>query len=174
MNFGEPFQNRLQGAVQQQAARIPHHAGHHHRRGVGHHDAGHRPGVEAEHPGRNQRDGLQHDYDSPGRRHARRRAARRRRHGVAQAEGPGGYPQQHAASSPTVSPSVNSAGQAIVGANNTPDDHLRRQHRLSGNPPLPHRRRRHLLRAGHPHRGEGLPGGPDGWSTSSSPTARTP
>ena len=92
--FHESLQNSRQGARQQQTARISDDARHHHRRGVGHHDARHRAGIEAEHSGRDQRNGVQHDHDPSGRRHAGRRPARRRRHGVAQTQRYGGHPRK--------------------------------------------------------------------------------
>ena len=80
------FQNSPACPEQQQAARIPHHAGHHHRCGFRHHDACHRTRFEEKHPGANFRNGFQHDHDSPGSRHAWRCPSRPQRHADPEAD----------------------------------------------------------------------------------------
>ena len=66
-----------------------------------------------EHSGPDQRNGIEHDHDPSRRRPAGRCAARRGGHGVAHIQAQARYISY-------ISPSVNSSGQAIFGANNTP------------------------------------------------------
>ena len=115
----KPNKNSRPGTRQQQVARLPHNAGDHYRRSLRNHDACHRTRLEAKHPGTDQRDGFQHDHDTSGGRRA------------------GGVRQDASAMETlklqdyenivdetrfvsAVSPSVNSSGQAIYGANNAP------------------------------------------------------
>ena len=76
----KPLQNSSPGTCQQQAARLPHHAGHYHRRGIRHHDACYRTRLKEKYPGANLRNGLQHDNDPSGSGYARRRPSRPQRH----------------------------------------------------------------------------------------------
>ncbi len=115
----ESFQNSRQSTQQQQTARIPHHAGHHHRRGVGITmlaiGQGSKRSIQAQisemgsnmimiHPGGDRRGGVRLD------------AADMESLKLKDLEDI----QAQARYISYISPSVNSSGQAIFGANNTP------------------------------------------------------
>ena len=72
-----------------------------------------------------------------------------------------------------VSPSVNSSGQAIYGANNAPDHGLRHQSRLPGDTALQSRGRRHVHRTGHPDSRQSMRGRQDRRRQPLPPTAAT-
>lgn len=72
----KPIQNSSPGSSQQQIARLPHHAGYHHRRSIRYRHACHRPRLEEKYPATNLGNGFEHDYDSSGSRDARRGSPR--------------------------------------------------------------------------------------------------
>ena len=94
---------------------LPHHVGYHHRRGIRHHDAGHRTRFETKHTRTNLRNGFKHDHDTP-RQHGKRRCKARR---IVKLNDYKSISEQAEYVS-ACSPSVNSSGQFIYGANNYP------------------------------------------------------
>ena len=129
--------------------------GHHHRRGLCHYHACHRAGVEKEHPGTDSRDGVQHDYDTPGRRHAGRSAPRPQRDADAET-GRLRSPERRNKLPGCHQPQRVEQRTTDSGQQQLPVLGQRRRTGLSGNTPVQRGRGRDVHRDRHPHVGQGL------------------
>ena len=136
----KPHKNSPPCPCQQQVARIPDDARHHHRRSLRNYDAGHRARFQTEHTGPNQRDGFQYDYDTSRRRRPRRCPSGCLRHGDAEA---GRLPEYRRRNPLCLCRFTVGQQQRTshLRRQQRPDHRLRYQPGLSGNPPLQGRRR---------------------------------
>src|SRR5579859_1279400 len=115
----QPPPDRPEGAATKQTAGLPHHAGHHHRRGLGHRHGGHWSGLQTKHPATTLRHGLQYDHHPPEQQCHRRRRLDATNVQTLTLDDVKAL-QKQAPDLSAVSPMANARGQAIYGNNNWP------------------------------------------------------